>query len=147
MAGDQLGCWNEIYQYYGDARPYTHQIRALEVFVRSHGADPDGRFLLGALYMMGGHRDAAARELQVASRLAPFDRYAARLLVRAAPEMAPRLAYYANRPTEPPPYQAQPPAPQPRFDQRSLGYQPQGGPRQPAETREPVDRQPSFPRP
>jgi hypothetical protein len=145
-AMSQLPSWNEIYQYYGDARPYTHQMRALEVFVRSHGADPDGRFLLGVLYMMGGYRDAAARELQVASRLAPFDRYAARLLVRAAPEMAPRLAYYAYRPTEPPPNPARPPAPpQPGFDQRSLGYQSQAGPRQPADAREPVDHQPSFP--
>ena len=146
--------WNEIYQYYGDARPYSHQIRALEMFVRSHGADPDTRFLLGVLYMMGGYQDAAARQLQVAHWLAPGDRETMRLLSMAAPELAvPRLAF-ENRPSQPveQPYPARRPPPPPSVGQPSLGYQLPGNAWQPAAAHEPpaahepVERVPSFPR-
>ena len=71
-------------QFYGDVRPYTHQLRGLDAFVGTHGSDANARFLLGTLYTIGGYRDEAAKELQAAARLSPNNRYATRMLARYA---------------------------------------------------------------
>lgn len=74
--------WEQIYQYYGNVRPYTRQIRALERYAKTHQSSAEARLLLGFLYLTGGYRDAAKRELQVAQRLLPRDRIAIVLLRR-----------------------------------------------------------------
>jgi hypothetical protein len=114
-AFQELPTWNQVYQYYGDVRPYTHQFRALEGYIRAHGKDPDARVVLGVLYMMGGYQNAAGREFLAAHRLMPSDREVTRLLIRDAPEIAARLQFYEARSAE-----------QPEPNQPSLGYLPAG---------------------
>jgi tetratricopeptide (TPR) repeat protein len=86
----ELPNWDAIYQLYGDLRPYTRQLRALEKYVKTHPSAPDARLLLGFLYLVGGYRDTALKELQVAQKLSPRDRFASQLLRKAGgtvPEM------------------------------------------------------------
>jgi hypothetical protein len=86
----EMPTWDSVYAFYGDLKPYTRQLRALEKHVKAHSSAPDARLLLGFMYLVGGYRDAAAKELQAAQKLAPRDRFAAQLLRRAGgtiPEM------------------------------------------------------------
>ena len=110
------GPWST--NFYGDLEPYTKQLRALEKYVGEKPKQPEGRFLLGFLYMIGGHHDAAKGEFLAALRLTPRDRVAAQLLksqggevpagiAKQLAEMPPLPA--ANRPAELP----KPPEPHP----------------------------------
>ena len=74
--------WDTLYGLYGDVKPYTEQLRALEKFVTEHPSDPGARFLLGYQYVMMGHNDAAKTELTKSLLQAPKDRLAAKLLVQ-----------------------------------------------------------------
>jgi tetratricopeptide (TPR) repeat protein len=74
--------WDTLYAFYGDVKPYTEQLRALEKFVAANPSDPGARFLLGYQYLMMGHNDAAKTELTKSLLQAPKDRLAANLLVQ-----------------------------------------------------------------
>jgi len=66
--------WSTVYDFYGDIEPYTKQLRALEKYVGDKPKQPEGHFLLGFLYMIGGHHDAAKGEFLAALKLTPRDR-------------------------------------------------------------------------
>ena len=53
--------WNTLYGFYGDVKPYTDQVRALEKYVAEHKSDPAARFVLGYQYLMMGHNEVAKR--------------------------------------------------------------------------------------
>ena len=72
--------WNTVYDFYGDVEPYTNQVRALEKYTGEKPKQPEGHFLLGFLYMVGGYRDSAKKEFLAALKLTPRDRVAAQLL-------------------------------------------------------------------
>jgi len=72
--------WTTLSGLYADLSLYTAQLRALELNVRSHPQDGAAQFLLAYHYLIGGHNDAAARQLQNVVTLSPTDRVAADLL-------------------------------------------------------------------
>ena len=84
--------WSVVYEFYGDLEPYTKQLRALEKYASEKPKQPEGRFLLGFLYMIGGHHDAAKGEFLAALRLTPRDRVAAQLLKSQGGEVPAEIA-------------------------------------------------------
>jgi tetratricopeptide (TPR) repeat protein len=74
--------WNTVYGFYGNIKPFTDQLRALEKHVSQNASDPAARFLLGYQYLMMGHNDAAKQELTQAVTQAPRDLLAGKLLVQ-----------------------------------------------------------------
>lgn len=72
--------WANLFAYYGDASPYTKQLRALEDYVGKNPSAPEAHFLLGYHYMMSGNpKEAKAQFTQVVTQ-APRDQLAANLL-------------------------------------------------------------------
>lgn len=88
--------WTTLSGLYADVSSYTTQLRALEASVRSHPQDGAGRFLLAYHYLIAGHNEAAARQLQQVVALTPTDRIAVDLLRMVSPSKT-------ERPTTPPP--------------------------------------------
>lgn len=72
--------WETVRNIYPTVATYTTQLRALETFTKQNAQDSAARFLLAYHYMVGGHQDAAARQLNEVVRLTPNDRTASDLL-------------------------------------------------------------------
>jgi tetratricopeptide (TPR) repeat protein len=72
--------WATVYGFYNDLEPYKKQLQTLEKYTTDKPKQPEGRFLLGFFYMVGGYRDAAKKEFLAALKLTPRDRVAAQLL-------------------------------------------------------------------
>jgi hypothetical protein len=72
--------WTTVSNLYSDVSIYTSQLRALESYTVEHPDDAASEFLLAYHYMTGGHTAAAAKELQIVTRLQPGDQVAADLL-------------------------------------------------------------------
>jgi tetratricopeptide (TPR) repeat protein len=72
--------WNTLNSFYENAESYTKQLRALEEFVREHGKDAAGRFVLAYHYLVLDERDAAAGQLQEIVKLQPRDKVSAGIL-------------------------------------------------------------------
>jgi tetratricopeptide (TPR) repeat protein len=51
--------WATLYSYYGDIRPYTAHLRALEHYVLDHPTMSDTHFLVAYYYLVMGYREAA----------------------------------------------------------------------------------------
>jgi hypothetical protein len=99
-------------------------LRALEGYVTSNPDAADAHFVLGYHYMIGGHKEAAAAQLQQVVNLVPKDRLAGELL----------------RMVQGPPPQQQPQQPAPNAD---FGVAPTPDPPPtdaPAATAAPVDK-------
>ncbi len=82
-ATGQVPTWQTIYAFYGDVGPFTEQLRKLEKFVNANPSAGEGRFLLGSVYLMEGHKAAARAELAEALKLTPHDTLATKLLKEA----------------------------------------------------------------
>jgi DNA-binding LytR/AlgR family response regulator len=80
--------WPSLYSYYGNARTYGDQLRALATYIRSHPSAADARFLLGYQEMILGHFQVAEGELAQAMKLTPTDELTQRLLKRAESRLA-----------------------------------------------------------
>jgi uncharacterized protein (TIGR03066 family) len=65
---------------YKDLSLYTTQLRALESTVKQKPDDAGPRFLLAYHYMVGGHPDAAQKQLTQVAKLVPNDRVATDLV-------------------------------------------------------------------
>jgi tetratricopeptide (TPR) repeat protein len=72
--------WNTLNSFYENAESYTKQLRVLEKFVRDHGQDATGRFVLAYHYLVIDERDAAAAQLQEIVKLQPRDKVSAGIL-------------------------------------------------------------------
>ncbi|MGE3776685.1 MAG: tetratricopeptide repeat protein [Pirellulaceae bacterium] len=59
-----LADWPTLYRYYHNKDKYTDHLRALQQFVKDNPSQVDGHFLLGAHYLMLGHRAEALAELR-----------------------------------------------------------------------------------
>ena len=110
--------WPTVYDFYGDLEPYTKQFRALEKYVADKPKQPEGRFLLGFLCMIGGYRDMAKNNFLEALKLTPRDRVAAQLLRSQGgvvpPDIAKQLAELPPLPAaDGPAAVPKPPEPQP----------------------------------
>jgi tetratricopeptide (TPR) repeat protein len=114
--------WPVLFGFYGDVKPYTEQLRALEKYVRENPSSPEGRFLLGFHYMMGGHQDTAKDEFLKALKLTPKDRLAAQLLTQLGGTVPADIA--AQLPQQPSPKAPTPP-PAPEVDKSVPLLQPQ----------------------
>jgi hypothetical protein len=79
----KLPDWPKVYGYYGDAGPYTEQLRKLEKWSHANKTAPEGRFLVGFQYLVLDHKDRAKDELLEALKLTPRDPLAAELLTKA----------------------------------------------------------------
>lgn len=77
--------WETVRNIYPSVAIYTTQLRALETFTKQNAQDSAARFLLAYHYMVGGHQDAAARQLNEVVRLTPDDRTASDLLQMLSP--------------------------------------------------------------
>jgi tetratricopeptide (TPR) repeat protein len=65
---------------YPNMSVYTEQLRALENYRNEKPEAPDARFLLAYHYMLAGHNEQAAAELQTVVELEPKDLLSAQLL-------------------------------------------------------------------
>jgi hypothetical protein len=84
--------WATLYGYYGNIKPFTDQLTALEKDVGKNPTSPTSRFLLGFLYLSEGHKDAAQTQLLKALTLETHDRVAANLLVAAGGQVPANIA-------------------------------------------------------
>jgi protein involved in temperature-dependent protein secretion len=91
--------WTTLSGLYADLAVYTAQLRALESTVRSQPQDSAGRFLLAYHYLIGGHNEAASRQLQQVVNITPTDRVAADLLRMIAKPAADRSTTAPPQPT------------------------------------------------
>ena len=82
--------WTTMSSLYADPQVYTDQLRALEQYTRTNPQAADGHFVLGYHYMVGGHKEASAAQLQKVVTLMPNDRLAGELLrmVQGPPQQA-----------------------------------------------------------
>jgi hypothetical protein len=103
--------WTTMSHLYGNVAAYTDQFRALEAFVRDNPNDSGSRFLLAYHYMVGGHPDAAARQLTQVVKLQPNDRVAADVLKLVSQPPAGSPSEAAAQPTPQPPNDTPPPSP------------------------------------
>ena len=104
--------WPALFGFYGNVKPYTEHLRALEKYVRENPKAPEGRFLLGFHYMMGGHKDTAKDEFLQALKLTPKDRLAAQLLTQVGGTVPADIAAQLSQ-LPPPKASAPPSAPEP----------------------------------
>ncbi len=72
--------WTTLTSFYPEVNVYTEQLRALEEYTSANQNTPALRFLLAYHYMICGHDDAAANQLNAAIELDPKDRLSAQLL-------------------------------------------------------------------
>ncbi len=99
----KLPDWQTVYDLYGKAEPYTEQLRALEKAVNENPKSPENRFLLGFLYLIADHREAAQTQLLKALQLTPKDPIAAQLLTDAGGTVPEDIANQLKELTPPPP--------------------------------------------
>jgi tetratricopeptide (TPR) repeat protein len=69
--------WTTLTGLYPNVDTYTNQLRALEAYVTSNPASPNGRFLLAYHYMVQGHNEQAAAQFAQVVKLAPGDQLSA----------------------------------------------------------------------
>jgi hypothetical protein len=81
-AVNRIPDWPMVFGFYGNVAPFTDQMRKLEKFVGENPSAGEGRFLLGFLYLVEGHKDAAKEQLAQAVKLTPRDTLAAKLLTQ-----------------------------------------------------------------
>jgi len=115
----RLPDWRTVYEFYGDVKPYTEQLRRLEKFVIANPSAAEGRFLLGFQYLVGEYRDAARAEFLRAVKLTPRDALAAKLLTQAGGTVPADIVELlsqqgAKLPAPAPPATLLPPPPQPQ---------------------------------
>jgi tetratricopeptide (TPR) repeat protein len=72
--------WATVSGLYEDPNAYTAQLRALEGYCNENPEAPHARFLLAYHYLLEGHNDEAATELQAVVQLQPKDQLATQLL-------------------------------------------------------------------
>ena len=72
--------WATVSGLYSDANAYTEQLRALEAYCNENPQAPHARFLLAYHYLLEGHSDEAATELEAVVELQPKDQLSAQLL-------------------------------------------------------------------
>ncbi|MES1213534.1 MAG: tetratricopeptide repeat protein, partial [Singulisphaera sp.] len=72
--------WATVSGLYPNADAYTQQLRALEAYCNENPQAPHARFLLAYHYLLEGHDEEAATELEAVLELEPKDRLAAQLL-------------------------------------------------------------------
>jgi len=82
--------WTTVSNLYPSVDTYTRQLRRLEDFCRANRDDAAARFVLAYHYLVAGHGDEAADELEQVVRIQPEDVVARRLLEALRP--APREA-------------------------------------------------------
>lgn len=80
--------WDTLTSLYGNIADYTTQLRALEAFVRKNPNDAGAHFLLAYHYLILEDSDAAARQFDKVTQLAPNDKLSAQL-VKALRQKAP----------------------------------------------------------
>jgi hypothetical protein len=98
---------------YADPEVYTGQLRALEQYTVANPQAADAHFVLGYHYMIGGHKEAAAAQLQQVVNLMPKDRLAGELLrmVNGPPQQTNPTDTVPNPTPNPPPTSGGPDAP------------------------------------
>jgi len=72
--------WTTLIGLYPDVETYTLQLRALEAYCNNTPRAASARFVLAALYLTQGSRDAAAVRLREVVALQPQDKLSAQLL-------------------------------------------------------------------
>ncbi len=73
--------WTTMTSLYPDTETYTKQLRALETYAKANPKAADARFILAYHYLILGHDDAAATQLQMVQQLLPGDTVSAQLLM------------------------------------------------------------------
>ena len=102
--------WTTLASLYTNLGIYTDQLRTLRAFVGEHPQDGAARFLLAYHYMIAGHTDAAAAQLQQVVTIAPGDRVAADLAKMLSAPPAGQPAANAEEPAPAPIADTQPAA-------------------------------------
>jgi tetratricopeptide (TPR) repeat protein len=77
--------WTTLSGLYGNVDEYTKQLRALEAYCKQKPNDAAARFVLAYHYLVAGHSDAAARQLEQVVAAQPGDQVASRMLAALAP--------------------------------------------------------------
>jgi tetratricopeptide (TPR) repeat protein len=72
--------WTTLIGLYPDVDTYTNQLRALENYCNSNPRAASARFVLAAIYLTQGSKDAAAARLQQVVAIQPQDRLSGQLL-------------------------------------------------------------------
>lgn len=72
--------WATVSGLYPDANAYTQQLRSLEAYCNENPQAPHARFLLAYHYLLEGHDQEAATELEAVIELQPKDQLAVQLL-------------------------------------------------------------------
>jgi hypothetical protein len=72
--------WQTMRSLYPNVETYTEQLRTLEDYAAARRRDAAPRFVLAYHYLVAGHDDAAAQQLDWVTRLEPDDLVAQRLL-------------------------------------------------------------------
>ncbi len=72
--------WPTLIGLYPNVSVYTAQVRELEAYRDRNKNDPAPHFVAAYHYLTQGHKDAAAKELKVVTRLEPKDSLSAELL-------------------------------------------------------------------
>ena len=94
--------WPTVYAIYGNVETYTRQVRALEKFRAQNPLAVEGRFLVGFLYAVDGHKAAAQAELLAALKAVPQDTVAAKLLTIEGGQVPPDIARIQKESKRPP---------------------------------------------
>ena len=102
--------WTTLASLYTNLVIYSDQLRALQAFVGEHPQDGAARFLLAYHYMIAGHTDAAAGQLQQVVSIVPGDRVAADLAKMLSVPPAGQPAANAEEPAPAPIAETQPAA-------------------------------------
>lgn len=80
--------WTTVSNLYPSVDTYTQQLRQLEDFCRANRGDAAARFVLAYHYLVAGHGEEAADELEQVVKLKPADMVAKRLLEAIRPPAA-----------------------------------------------------------
>jgi tetratricopeptide (TPR) repeat protein len=80
--------WNTMHALYPDVATYTEQLRALEAYHRANPKSPEARFVLAYHYLVLGHLDAAAKQLEHVVQLLPESQLSSELLAALRAEAA-----------------------------------------------------------
>ena len=118
--------WTTLIGLYPDVETYTAQLRALEAFCNATPQASSARFVLAALYLTQGSKEAAAGRLREVVAIQPQDRLSAQLLQalttdtqaaqvasQSQPPAAPGLGVADTPPANPAPAQGNNGSPEP----------------------------------
>jgi tetratricopeptide (TPR) repeat protein len=72
--------WDTVQSLYADTETYTSQLRALEAYQKANPKDAAASFVLAYHYLVLGHQEAAARQLENVVKWQPKDEVAVQLL-------------------------------------------------------------------